>query len=83
LLPGRVHRPGHQALVDLVRARPGQLDDVQGQAERGGLGLEQYPADTVHRYPPEGRVHRGQQPDDLDLAGCAGLMQRQGAVLAA
>ena len=73
----------HEALVDLVRARKRQLDDVHGEAQAVRLLLEQSAAHGVHGHPVRCVVDGAQEAGDVDPELVSSDVEGKGAVLPA
>jgi hypothetical protein len=79
---GAVADLGHARLVVGVRAGEGQVDLPDGQADGGGLPVEEFLAKAVDGDAAEFFVDGGEQGDDLVLGLLAQEVKRPGAVLA-
>ena len=74
---------GHRGLVDVVRARRRDVDDVDGNVEARGLRGEELPAHRVHGDAIGIGVHGDEEGGDVEVELGAGDVQRHRAVLAA
>src|SRR4030095_14008803 len=72
---------GHQRLVVRVRARPRQQDRTERETRRRCLRRDQLATHCMHRHAIGSLVEGGEQPDELDVALLAKLVQGPGAVL--